>query len=420
MQSDISTRCSSSGNFHDCISNLGRPANKTIICSPTFSCTEKAADCSYIVPSPGDIPRKTVESITKDRRLELSTSWGVESANIIQSRPESFLSEPHRQVQTKLHVDRRCEGETSCFGHLGVSSEDHDTPSSSNFFTLPADDAGVDAARLHSNVLNSAACSDQNGVLCMPEPLDMQIQKVLENIDIQTESNIDTLNKPLKFSAGCELYEVLGPAFQKQNIYSDWETEKSVTETTIEIPEGMDSSSLLTADSGSEHLLEAVVANVCRSGTDVISEKSQCKSVKSLLTTEKIPHPSCDTLTVGSAGYSFDQSLVEKDTLHCLSSEACGVSSSKGFSSRSQSTFSEQLDSTQEPPKINKKRARPGESSRPRPRDRQLIQDRIKELRELVPNGSKVTCTHHFLLWDSVLYLLAHEHLYLLCAEVFG
>ncbi|KAG5567447.1 hypothetical protein RHGRI_002858 [Rhododendron griersonianum] len=45
---------------------------------------------------------------------------------------------------------------------------------------------------------------------------------------------------------------------------------------------------------------------------------------------------------------------------------------------------------SQEPAKVNKKRTRPGQNGRPRPRgDRQLIQDRIKELRELVPNGSK-------------------------------
>uniref|UniRef100_A0ACD5XT22 Uncharacterized protein n=1 Tax=Avena sativa TaxID=4498 RepID=A0ACD5XT22_AVESA len=41
------------------------------------------------------------------------------------------------------------------------------------------------------------------------------------------------------------------------------------------------------------------------------------------------------------------------------------------------------------PNKANRKRSRPGESSKPRPKDRQLIQDRIKELRELVPNGAK-------------------------------
>ncbi|CAN6471627.1 unnamed protein product [Victoria cruziana] len=40
-------------------------------------------------------------------------------------------------------------------------------------------------------------------------------------------------------------------------------------------------------------------------------------------------------------------------------------------------------------PKSNKKRSKPGESGRPRPRDRQQIQDRIKELREIVPEGAK-------------------------------
>jgi len=40
--------------------------------------------------------------------------------------------------------------------------------------------------------------------------------------------------------------------------------------------------------------------------------------------------------------------------------------------------------------KVAKRRARAGESTRPRPKDRQLIQDRVKELRQIVPNGAKV------------------------------
>ncbi|KAI9181010.1 hypothetical protein LWI28_010275 [Acer negundo] len=74
----------------------------------------------------------------------------------------------------------------------------------------------------------------------------------------------------------------------------------------------------------------------------------------------------------------------------CLnSSGVCSAVSSKGFSSTCPSTCSEHLDRSSEPAKNNKKRAKPGENCRPRPRDRQLIQDRIKELRELVPSGSK-------------------------------
>lgn len=44
----------------------------------------------------------------------------------------------------------------------------------------------------------------------------------------------------------------------------------------------------------------------------------------------------------------------------------------------------------EKPLKVSKKRARPGESTRPRPKDRQQIQDRLKELRGIIPNGVKV------------------------------
>jgi len=35
-------------------------------------------------------------------------------------------------------------------------------------------------------------------------------------------------------------------------------------------------------------------------------------------------------------------------------------------------------------------RGKPGENRRPRPGDRQLIQERVKELREFVPHGTEV------------------------------
>ncbi|KAG6629589.1 hypothetical protein CIPAW_14G094300 [Carya illinoinensis] len=39
--------------------------------------------------------------------------------------------------------------------------------------------------------------------------------------------------------------------------------------------------------------------------------------------------------------------------------------------------------------KLNRKRLKPGENPRPRPKDPQRIQDHVKELREIVPNGAK-------------------------------
>ncbi|PSS09438.1 Transcription factor like [Actinidia chinensis var. chinensis] len=401
--SDIFTRNSGSVNFLDC---FGRPVtkDKNIFCTPTFPSISKHAD----------LPEKTAEAINKDGGLELSASGGDESALLLQSRTELFLLEQQKRVQTRLHSDRRREGESSGLGYLGVDFVDGDTPSSNNSFnevnlynvTIPSDDSGMDATSLQADLLDSVACNNQNMMMCALEPYGMQIQRDLEkNMEFQTEINkIEPLDMPFKFYADCELYEVLGPAFQKHSCYCDRKAEKTETETAIEMPDGMDCSSLLSAASGSEHLLEAVVANVCYGGTDVKSEKSYCDSVKSLLTAEEMKNPTCDKVTLGSSGYSFDQSLVENESLHCLSSEACGLSSSKGFSSRSRSTFSGRLDSGQEPAKLNKKRARPGESCRPRPRDRQLIQDRIKELRELVPNGSK--CSIDSLLERTIKHML--------------
>jgi hypothetical protein len=45
---------------------------------------------------------------------------------------------------------------------------------------------------------------------------------------------------------------------------------------------------------------------------------------------------------------------------------------------------------SEEPMKHTKKKAKPGESTRPRPKDRQQIQDCIKELRGIIPHGGKV------------------------------
>ncbi|RDX88634.1 Transcription factor bHLH157, partial [Mucuna pruriens] len=54
--------------------------------------------------------------------------------------------------------------------------------------------------------------------------------------------------------------------------------------------------------------------------------------------------------------------------------------------------------------KVTRKRARPGESTRPRPKDRQQIQDRIGELRGIIPNGGK--CSIDSLLDRTIRYMV--------------
>ncbi|EPS62249.1 hypothetical protein M569_12542, partial [Genlisea aurea] len=51
-----------------------------------------------------------------------------------------------------------------------------------------------------------------------------------------------------------------------------------------------------------------------------------------------------------------------------------------------------------------RRKVKPGENPRPRPKDRQMIQDRVKELRELVPNGAK--CSIDALLERTIKHML--------------
>ena len=412
-QSDISTRGSASDIVPDSLFNLDKGIHKERpnVWSPMFPIFGKHNDSSFIFQLPAIHQNRAVNMFNKDGGLELSSSQSDESTKFLQPRSENFVLEGQKQVQMKLISNTKRE-EASGWRDADVSSEHNDASYPYNSFVeninscstaLAADKSQVDFACFPFGFFDSVDCNriklhgvncHENGVLHLPDPSDMQLQKNLEKkLEFPSElSHVDTSYTSLRFSAGSELHEALGPAFLKQSNYCDWETEKAETETTIELPEGM-SSSQLTSDSGSENLLEAVVAKVCQSGSDVKSEKSFCQSMQSLLTTEKIPEPSSHTIhTVTSAGYSIDQSSLVEETQNCLkSSEVCGVTSPQGISSICPSSCSEQLERSAEPSKVNKKRARPGESCRPRPRDRQLIQDRIKELRELVPNGSKVS-----------------------------
>ncbi|XP_071689451.1 transcription factor EMB1444-like isoform X2 [Rutidosis leptorrhynchoides] len=202
---------------------------------------------------------------------------------------------------------------------------------------------------------------------CIPNaelhiPVSSNIQMLDGNYESQSEiDTMNTMKTSFEFPAGFELYEALGPAFYKQNDNYNWQK--------VDQMPGTSSSNLLTPNSGTEHLLEAVVANVSQSDSEFSN------SVKFIET-------------------QFND----------MQTSSSGLESSLGFSSASHSRCSEPLERSQDPVNVTKKRAKPVESSRPRPRDRQLIQDRIKELRELVPNGSK--CSIDSLLERTIKHML--------------
>ncbi|KAF8045362.1 hypothetical protein N665_5084s0002 [Sinapis alba] len=205
--------------------------------------------------------------------------------------------------------------------------------------------------------------------------------------------------------AGSELLEALGSGFKQTSRGLD-ELVKSEHSSAIRTTNDNMSHSQLTFDSGPENLLDAVVASVCHSDGYARDDIFSSRSVQSLLTSMEMAEPS------GHSNHIVDNPtdramhqlpLAELDTQQ-NPSDICGAFSSIGFSSTCPSSSSDHFQTSLEMPKKNKKRAKPGESSRPRPRDRQLIQDRIKELRELVPNGSK--CSIDSLLERTIKHML--------------
>lgn len=410
----------------DCLHNLDKTLNgeRPDIWFSILPYLGKDSDSPYVLSLPNNYQEKAVDVVNKRGGLEFSSSGLDESAKLLQSETNILELEHHKAIGMNLRDNWKCGGEIGGCKDAAVGSVENVNPLlngsvmgdvSLPSVVLPAEKVEVDSAHFSSDLVDPAVCDRvrlgsvdyyQNGVLHVSQPSDSKFQKDLENLEFQTElSHMDTSSTSLKFPAGYELHEALGPAFLKNNKCFDWEATETEG-TALEIPEQM-SSSQLTSDSHPEHLLEAVVANACQSHSDVKSEKSFCKSVQSLLTTEKYPEPSSHTtLITEPSNHSIGQSsLVGEDTKHCLSSSGiCGVMSPKGFSSTCPSACSEQFERSSVPNKNNKKRARPGENCRPRPRDRQLIQDRIKELRELIPSGSK--CSIDSLLERTIKHML--------------
>ncbi|KAL1187396.1 hypothetical protein V6Z11_A01G246200 [Gossypium hirsutum] len=157
-----------------------------------------------------------------------------------------------------------------------------------------------------------------------------------EILDIECENRTNVTNASFfSFPKGCELHKaLLGPPFRRQSNESLWENEGLFS--------GLEPGLMLAEGSEPDYLLEAVVGHVYEGSFDM-------------------PNRSNTQLPT---------------------------------SSQPQTLESDYYGETQKGPKqssIKVRRAKPGDNPKARPRDRQLIRDRLKELRELVPNGAKVT-----------------------------
>lgn len=375
----------SHSSFHHCLAKLKGDIHEDEVhlWSQLISPLGESVNNPHILSPRGGFPNKNLK-MKMCESAECSTSEN----DILPSSCENILTRQLQEEEMEFLNNAKCVGETNDVRDLGKIPEIMSmTPieniriekSSLHNATLLTEGSQMATCCVPSHNLESPAFQDHADIN-VPELPSLQMHQDFANPELHIKSNcVEMQISPFSFCAGYELFEALGPSFQKKNDCI-WEAEKNGSDMVVAISEGI--SFTLPMENSDMHLLDAVVAKASHKGVDTESEMSCRDTGESLLTAERTP---CNSVgTMSSAGFSFD-----RDTSSSFNSVTCGVESLIGISSTSSSRGSEQLERPRVSVKMSKKRARPGESCRPRPRDRQLIQDRIKELRELIPNGSK-------------------------------
>ncbi|XP_019448873.1 PREDICTED: transcription factor LHW-like isoform X2 [Lupinus angustifolius] len=245
-----------------------------------------------------------------------------------------------------------------------------------------------------------------------------------------------------------DLFDVLGVDFKRKLLHGNWDElladeldvnaenlDKKATCMNMQAidPDNSYSVSEAISDSGffsvtgTDHLLDAVVSRAQSaskqnsdissrtalttvSTTSVPSPASKRVMSDNVVKGKLIDFPKMEGKTGASQTSSLKSGLSKDDAGNCsqttsiygsqLSSWVEKVSNVKHENSVS-TGYSKRPD---EGCKSNRKRLKPGENPRPRPKDRQMIQDRVKELRELVPNGAK--CSIDALLERTIKHML--------------
>lgn len=212
----------------------------------------------------------------------------------------------------------------------------------------------------------------------------------------------------LNFPKDSELHKALGPASQRhlgEYLWDSFLVDNTCSSSSLicnaDLTDGIVSTSSAKVDDV-EYLLEAVVAN----GSGGANTSNICNNFNPSLTSlEKFVTLSQQQSQPKASALAGDDSILQSNVKTvCLSQSRNGctpTSASASFKSTT-TTFidndkmEKECNSVQPRKELkqsnaSKRRAKPADNQRPRPRDRQLIQDRIKELRELIPNGVKVS-----------------------------
>lgn len=281
-----------------------------------------------------------------------------------------------------------------------------------NGLTIPSNDDLLQAlgvAPLSSGFLGGDITSG-NPVVDVPHSLQNSPDCKADPIRVVSEGKENSLDVPVHFAADKDLLDRMRMDARHSHGQECWDgiispvgsgTPSNLSRDVTECISELDTGSMAGTkkgffpDVGLEQLLDAVVSNANlvanHNSDDRMSTSTSTRTVSTALYSNQAPF-------VGCVSGSLDTVLSECNSLknsngsqkEVLSKSLVSSLIDGNYNMKAESVGVSQPNRSGESVKLTKKRARPGESTRPRPKDRQQIQDRVKELREIVPNGTKV------------------------------
>ncbi|KAF9599429.1 hypothetical protein IFM89_037195 [Coptis chinensis] len=285
-----------------------------------------------------------------------------------------------------------------------------------------------DLAGLEENLRVFSHCNFNEHSFSALTNMGMNISPYYEMVDHQFEAESGqvtdqkSLHGFLNFPTECELHKALGPSLQQScndylwipNGSGDDVRSSSICNTDFT---GSREPSAGVSKGDADNLLDAMVSYMCDASGDIASVRSN--SIRSPTSSSGQIAASCQTQQSQSGCSQLGEndsgpwssvrtgfvSRQGKDLTKCPSKSSLKRSRANLIAEEQEMGFGCILSRKDTKPcHIGQKKARNSDVQKPRPRDRQLIQDRVKELRELVPNGGK--CSIDSLLDQTIKHML--------------
>ncbi|KAL5709111.1 hypothetical protein ACHQM5_019833 [Ranunculus cassubicifolius] len=261
--------------------------------------------------------------------------------------------------------------------------------------------------------------------------------------------NVNPDNACVQPPSGDDLFDMLGLDYRDNQLHGSWndfmlhgedaktknsnvDASKHITQTESvrEVNDGISESGIFSG-TGSDHLLDAVVSKIQSSAKQSSDDDMSCWTTLTRMSNSSVhsdspkavrvnvpdqkqtktigfpsPHPKSQLSGSSSfiTGCSVDKAAESSQINSMYGSQMSLLCEDGSTGKRDNSISTAHSKRPDETGKLNRKRLRPGENPRPRPKDRQMIQDRVKELREIVPNGAK--CSIDALLERTIKHML--------------